>query len=146
MTGGYDPVAFPHRDLTEKIIGAFFDVYRELGSGFQEHVYHNAMLFALGDMGLVAEKEVKLLVYFRGRLVGEFDADIFVERKVIVELKAVDDLCAAHESQLLNYLRASDLEVGLLLNFGPQPRIKRLAYSNERKRSRPPVELDASPF
>lgn len=146
MTGGYDPVAFPHRDLTEKIIGAFFDVYRELGFGFQENVYHNVMMFALSDLGLAAEKEIKLRVHFRGRLVGEFDADIFVERKVIVELKAVDDLCAAHEAQLLNYLRASELEVGLLLNFGPKPRIKRLAYSNERKRSRPPVELDSPPF
>ena len=144
MPDGYDPVAFPHRDLTEteKVIGAFFDVYRELGFGFLESVYHNAMLIALADLGLVAESEVKLLVHFRGHVVGEFDADIFVEREVILELKAVDDFSPAHEAQTLNYLRASDLEVGLLLNFGPKPRIKRLAYANVRKRSRPAVELD----
>ena len=142
MTHGYDPVAFPHRDLTEQIIGAFYDVYNELGFGFLESVYHKAMLIALADLGLCAESEVKLRVHFRERVVGEFDADIFVERKVIVELKAVDEFCAAHEAQTLNYLKASELEVGLLLNFGPKPRIKRLAFSNDRKRSRPPVHLD----
>jgi GxxExxY protein len=142
MTQGYDPVTFPHRDLTEKIIGAFYDVYNELGFGFLESVYHQAMLIALADAGLFAESEVKLRVYFRGRVVGEFDADIFVERKVILELKAVDEFSSAHEAQTLNYLKASDLEVGLLLNFGPKPRIKRLAFSNERKRSRPPIILD----
>lgn len=102
MPETYDPETFPHRDLTEKIIGAFFDVYRELGFGFQESVYHNAPMFALADLGLAAEKEARLQVRFRGRLVGEFDADIFVERKVILELKAVDTFCAAHEAQLLN--------------------------------------------
>jgi GxxExxY protein len=100
------------------------------------------MLIALADAGLLAESEVLLSVHFRGRVVGTFDADIFVERKVIVELKAVDDFCAAHEAQVLNYLKASELEVGLLLNFGPKPRIKRLGFSNERKRVRPTVLLD----
>jgi GxxExxY protein len=142
MMHGYDPATFPHRELTQKIIGAYYDVYNELGFGFLESVYHNAMLIALTDLGLKAESEVKLLVHFRGRVVGEFDADIFVERAVILELKAVDDFCPAYEAQTLNYLRATDIEVGLLLNFGPKPRIKRLAFSNERKRSRPPVQLD----
>ena len=142
MTPSYDPATFPHRDLTEKIIGAFYDVYNELGFGFLESVYHNAMLIALADLGLQVESEVKLLVHFRGHVVGEFDADIFVERKVVLELKAVDEFCSAHEAQTLNYLKASEIEVGLLLNFGPKPRIKRLAFSNERKRSRPSVQLD----
>jgi GxxExxY protein len=142
MMQSYDPVMFPHRDLTEKIIGAFYDVYNELGFGFLESVYHNAMLIALADLGLQVESEVKLQVHFRGHVVGEFDADIFVERKVVLELKAVDEFCSAHEAQALNYLKASEIEVGLLLNFGPKPRIKRLAFSNERKRSRPPVQLD----
>ncbi len=142
MTHGYDPVTFPHRELTEKIIGAYYDVYNELGFGFLENVYHNAMLIALSDLGLQTESEVKLLVHFRGRQVGQFDADIVVERKVILELKAADDFCSAHEAQTLNYLKASEIEVGLLLNFGPKPRIKRLAFSNERKRSRPPGQLD----
>ena len=139
---GYDPATFPHRDLTEKVIGAFYDVYNELGFGFLESVYHKAMLIALTDLGLQVESQVELFVHFRGHLVGEFDADIFVERKVVLELKAVDDFCSAHEAQTLNYLKASDIEVGLLLNFGPKPRIKRLAFSNERKRLRPPVQLD----
>jgi GxxExxY protein len=142
MMHGYDRATFPHRDLTEKIIGAFYDVYNELGFGFLESVYHNAMLIALSDLGLHVESEVKLLVHFRGHIVGEFNADIFVERNVALELKAVDDFCSAHEAQTLNYLKASEVEVGLLLNFGPKPRIKRLAFSNERKRSRPPVQLD----
>jgi GxxExxY protein len=142
MPQSYDPATFPHRDLTERIIGAFYGVYNELGFGFLESVYHRAMLIALNDLGLTAESEVKLSVCFRGHVVGDFDADIFVERKVILELKAVEELCSAHEAQLINYLRASDIEVGLLLNFGPKPRIKRLAFSNDRKHSRPPIQLD----
>jgi GxxExxY protein len=142
MTHGYDPAAFPHRDLTEVVIGAFFEVYTELGFGFLESVYHQAMLIALAERRLAVESEVKLPVYFRGRPVGTFDADIFVEREVVLELKAVDELCSAHEAQPLHYLRSSDIEVGLLLNFGPKPRIRRLAFSNERKRSRPSVQLD----
>ena len=121
MMPRYDPIAFPHRDLTEKIIGAFFDVYRELGFGFLESVYHNAMLIALADAGLVAESEVRLLVHFRGHIVGEFDADIFVERKVIVEPQGGGfDFCPAHEAQTLNYLRASNLEVRLAAELRPE--------------------------
>lgn len=138
----YDPVLFPHRDLTERIIGAFYDVYNELGFGFLESVYHRALVVALRGAGLEVEHEVKLPVYFRGEIVGEFEADILVERNVILELKAVDALGPAHEAQLLNYLKATAVEVGLLLNFGPKPRLKRLAFSNERKRSRPPVVFE----
>jgi GxxExxY protein len=86
------------------------------------------------------ETQVNLPVFFHGRLVGDFFADILVERVVILELKAADDLASAHDSQLLNYLKASPAEVGLLLNFGPRPRIKRLVFDNERKRSRPKIE------
>ena len=135
----YDPEKFRHRDLTERIIGAFYEVYNELGFGFLESVYHRAMLHALTQAGLLAETEVGLPVYFRGCLVGDFSADIFVERAVILELKAVEELHPAHEAQLLNYLKASPIELGLLLNFGPKPRVRRLIFSNDRKRSRPPV-------
>jgi GxxExxY protein len=135
----FDPVAFPHRDLTERVIGAFYDVYNELGFGFVEIVYHRSMVIALEASGLAVESRAKLPVYFRGEPVGEFEADILVERAVILELKAADDFCPAHEAQLLNYLKASTVEVGLLLNFGPKPRLRRLAFSNARKRSRPPV-------
>ncbi len=135
----YDPEKFRHRDLTERIIGAFFDVYNELGFGFLESVYRRAMLHALARSGLAAETEVSLPVYFRGHLVGDFSADIFVERTVILELKAVEELHPAHESQLLNYLKASPIELGLLFDFGPKPRFRRLVFSNDRKRSRPQI-------
>lgn len=132
---------FKHGEITEKVIGVFFDVYNELGFGFQEIVYHNALLIALPQVGLRVETKVNLPVFFRGHLVGDFFADIFVERAVVLELKAASDLVSANESQLLNYLKASPAEVGLLLNFGPKPKFKRLAFDNERKRSRPPVEF-----
>lgn len=132
--------ALKHAELTEKVIGAFYDVYNELGFGFLERVYHNAMLVALADLGLQAESDVPLQVFFRGRLVGDYVADIFVERCVILELKAADDLSPANDSQLLNYLKASPAEVGLLLNFGPKPRFKRRVFDNDRKRARPKIE------
>src|SRR5262245_38402555 len=127
---------FKHGEITEKIIGVFFDVYNELGFGFLEYVYHKSMLIALAEVGLTVETQVNLPVFFRGHLVGDFFADIFVERAVILELKSASDLVSANESQLLNYLKASPAEVGLLLNFGPKPKFKRLAFDNERKRSR----------
>lgn len=131
---------FKHGDITDKVIRCFYDVYNELGFGFLESVYHKAMLVALEQAGLFAESRVRLPVYFRGHQVGDFEADIFVERAVILELKAADALDTAHEAQLLNYLKATAAEVGLLLNFGPKPKFKRLAFDNARKRSRPPIE------
>jgi GxxExxY protein len=128
-----DQRRYPHRYLTRTIIGAFFDVYNELGHGFLESVYKEAVAISLGCLGLQVEKELPLAVRFRGRVVGEFKADLVVNRTVIVELKAVRTLEAVHEAQTLNYLRAGVLEVGLLLNFGPKPQIKRLAFSNSRK-------------
>jgi GxxExxY protein len=98
------------------------------------------MLIALAQTGLSVETRVNLPVFFRGHLVGDFFADILVERVVVLELKAADELAPAHDSQLLNYLKASPAEVGLLLNFGPKPRFKRLVFDNERKRSRPKIE------
>lgn len=135
-----DRASLKHGELTEKVIGAFYDVYNELGFGFLERVYHNAMMVALSDLGLRAESDVPLQVFFRGRLVGDYVADIFVERCVILELKAADDLSPANDSQLLNYLKASPAEVGLLLNFCPKPRFKRRVFDNDRKRARPNIE------
>jgi GxxExxY protein len=129
-----------HGEITEKIIGVFYDVYNELGFGFLESVYHKAMLIALEQIGLEAETKVSLPVFFRGKLVGDFEADIIVEHAVILELKAADELASAHDAQLLNYLKASPAEVGLLLNFGPRPKFKRFVFDNERKRSRPKIE------
>jgi GxxExxY protein len=137
----YDPVKFPHRELTERVIGCFYDVYNELGFGFCESVYHQVMKLALEAAGLKVESEVKLPVCFRGTQVGYFEADLLVEGVVILEFKAAERLLSAHESQLLNYLKATAIELGLLMNFGPEPKLRRLAFAKDRKRSRPPITV-----
>ncbi len=128
-----DERRFKHEILTRMIIGVFFDVYNELGHGFLETVYREAMTIALESKSLRVEKDFGLEAKFRGRVVGAFKADLLVNGCVIVELKALKRLGPAHEAQTLNYLRAGVIEVGLLLNFGPEPQIKRLAFSNDRK-------------
>jgi len=129
-------VELQHRDLTDKIIGLFYDVYNELGHGFLESVYEHSLLIALSSAGTRVECQVPICVWFRGHLVGEFRADLVVEKKVLLELKAVRTIDEAHEKQLLNYLRATEIEVGLLLNFGVKPQFRRLVYENERKKIR----------
>ncbi len=125
-----------HKEITDKILYAFFKiVYPALGFGFLEKVYENAMVIALREMGLKVEQQVKIVVYFAGQVVGEYYADLVVEGCVVVELKAVQNLLDEHDAQLLNYLRATEYEVGLLLNFGPQPRFRRKVFDNERKSS-----------
>jgi GxxExxY protein len=125
-----------HEAVTGRVIGVFYDVYNELGYGFLESVYHEAIAVALEDAGLRVDRFVKVPVGFRGRQVGEFIADLMVEGVVFLELKAARGLDSAHEAQLLNYLRATTIEVGLLLNFGPKPQVKRLLFDNDRKRHR----------
>ncbi len=125
-----------HHDLTERIIGLFYDVYNELGHGFLESVYEQALAIAFAQTGTTVERQVPVLVWFRGQKVGDFRADMMVERKVLLELKAARTIDEAHEKQLLNYLRATDIEVGLLLNFGVKPQFRRLVYENERKKIR----------
>ena len=120
-------------ELTGPILSTFYEVYNELGTGFLESVYKRAMIIALTQRGLFCQQEVAISVSFRGEILGEFLADIVVERKVILELKAARALDTAHEAQLLNYLRATDKEVGLLINFGPKPSFKRFVFANERK-------------
>jgi|SRR6185369_895207 GxxExxY protein len=120
-------------DLTGKIIGTFYEVYNQLGFGFLEIVYHRAMVIALRDKGLHAEVEFPIVVTFREQNVGQFFADIVIEGLVIVELKALRAIEPAHEAQILNYLRASEIEVGLLLNFGPRPQFRRFLFDNPRK-------------
>ena len=114
----------------------FFDVYNELGYGFLESVYREAMTIALQYEGLQVEREFPITARFRGQVIGNFKADLAVRGSVIVELKAVKSLEPVHEAQILNYLRASVLEVGLLLNFGPKPQVRRLVFSNLRKNVR----------
>lgn len=125
-----------HEEITSKILEAFLKrVYRRLGYGFLEKVYENAMVLELRQMGLTVEVQKKIEVYYNGEIVGEYFADLVVEGKVIVELKAARALADEHEAQLLNYLRATPYEVGLLLNFGPKPEFVRKAFDNIRKTS-----------
>ncbi len=121
---------YKHSEITEKIIKAFYKVYNSLGYGFLEKVYENALFIELVAMGLLVEKQKQIKVYYDGKDVGEYFADLFVEGCVIVELKAAESLCEEHEFQLINYLKATEIEVGLLLNFGKKPEIRRKVFSN----------------
>lgn len=112
---------YKHSDLTEKILKAYYTVYNKLGYGFLEKVYENAMMIELLKLGLDCDRQKPIDVYYDEKRIGEYYADIIVEDKVIVELKAAESLCYDHECQLVNYLKATEIEVGLLLNFGKEP-------------------------
>ena len=114
-----------HKELTAKIIDCAYKVHRELGFGFLESVYQNALVIELTKAGLKSEREKRIQVYYDGKVVGEFVADILVEEKVILELKSVSQIHPAHEAQLINYLKATGIKVGLLINFGEKVEIKR---------------------
>jgi GxxExxY protein len=122
-----------HEEITEKIIKAFYKVYNTLGYGFLEKVYLNALLIELTKMGIRADKEKRVLVYYEGQVVGDYNADLNVEDIVICELKTSEQLYEGDEHQLVNYLKATEIEVGLLLNFGKKPEVRRKIYDNERK-------------
>ena len=122
-----------HNELTEKIIKGFYEVYNDLGFGFLESVYEKSLSLVLSEYGLDVKSQYPIIVNFRTKIVGEFRADLVEEDKIIVELKAVKTLLPEHEAQLLNYLKATRYEVGLLLNFGNRPQIKRLIFDNKRK-------------
>ena len=122
-----------YEELTEKCIGCFYTVYNYLGYGFLESVYEKAMLIELRRQGLKASRQQPITVYYLDEPVGEFYADILVEDKVVLELKAARILTVENDAQLLNELNATDYEVGLLLNFGPKPEIHRKVLDNERK-------------
>jgi len=117
-------------ELTHRIIGAFYHVYNRLGYGFLESVYSRAMALELTKRGLHVATEVACEVHFDGEIVGVFRADLMVESRLVLELKASQVLHMADRMQLLNYLRATDLEIGLLLHFGPKPAFKRLIATN----------------
>jgi GxxExxY protein len=122
-----------HEQITEKIIQAFYKVYNTLGYGFLEKVYENAMFIELTAMGFKVEKQKKILVYYFGSIVGDYNADMIIEDIVTVELKANECLVEENENQLINYLKATNIEVGLLLNFGKKPQIKRKIFDNDKK-------------
>ncbi|HED08669.1 MAG TPA: GxxExxY protein [Ignavibacteria bacterium] len=124
-----------HQELTSKIIGAYYKVYNSLGYGFLEKVYENALKIELRRLNLKVEQQKNIKVVYEGFEVGDYFADLIVEDLVIIELKAAEAICEQHEAQLLNYLKATDIEVGLLLNFGKEAKFVRKVFSNSNKKS-----------
>ncbi|PWK22102.1 GxxExxY protein [Arcicella aurantiaca] len=124
-----------HQEVTDEIINAFYFVYNELGYGFLEKVYQNSLYLELMSRGFKVEPQKQIKVFFKGKQVGDYYADMIVNDLVIVELKSSNGLEEQHEAQLLNYLKATVIEVGLLLNFGLKPQIRRKIFTNDRKKS-----------
>ena len=122
-----------HQELTDAVLCCFYTVYNTLGHGFLEKVYENALLMELEKRGFKAQAQHPVSVRYDGKTVGEYFADFLVDDLLIIEIKAVRNLQSEHEAQLLNYLKATDKEVGLLLNFGPSPQVKRRAFDNGKK-------------
>jgi len=131
-----DQRGLKHADLTEKLIGIFFNIHNEVGHGFLESVYEQAFSVVLAENNIFFQRQMAVPVWFHGQQIGEFRADLLVDGKVLVELKTGRDIEPAWEKQLLNYLRATDVEVGLLFNFGPNAQFKRYAFENDRKNPR----------
>ena len=122
-----------HKELSNKIIKCFYTVYNTLGYGFLEKVYENALMIELSKNGLKAEKQKHIKVFYDKKSVGEYFADIIVEDTIILELKAAKSVVEEHDLQLINYLKATKIEIGLLLNFGKKPEFKRKIFTNDRK-------------
>ncbi len=122
-----------HSDITGEIIKAFYKVYNTLGYGFLEKVYENAMAFELEDNGLFVQTQLPIKVFYKGKEAGEYFADLAVENKIIVEIKTAAAIDKAHEAQLLNYLKATQTEVGLILNFGQKAEYRRKVFTNQKR-------------
>ena len=125
-----------HEETTEKIIKAYYKVYNTLGHGFLEKVYENAMAIELRKMGFKVNKQKNIKVYYESEEVGDYFADLLIDDLIIVELKAAEGICENHEAQLINYLKATMIEIGLLLNFGKKPEFKRKIFHNHLKKNR----------
>lgn len=125
---------YPHQELTKSIIGIYYNVYNELGYGFLEKVYHRAMIVELNKNGYEVEHEKKIEVFYKKEVVGTYIPDLIINKSVILELKCVEYLIEAHENQLINYLKATECEVGLVLNFGKDPQFKRKIFTNDLKK------------
>ena len=123
-----------HKELTDEIIKTYYDVYNELGYGFLEKVYQNSMFIELKSRGFTVEAQKQIKVHYKGKEVGEYYADLIINNLVILELKATEVIVKEFEWQLINYLRATDIEVGLLLNFGTKPEFRRKVFDNSRKK------------
>ena len=124
---------FKHKKLTEKIIKIFYRVYNKLGYGFLEKIYENAMMFEFEREGIPAVSQSAIKVVYENKIIGEYFADILVDNKVIIEIKAAKNIAIENEAQLLNYLKATKIEVGVLFNFGPKADFKRKVFDNIRK-------------
>ena len=122
-----------HEEVTEQIIKAFYKVYNTLGFGFLEKVYENAMYIELTEMGFKVDRQKKVLVYYNKQVVGDYCSDLIIQDIVLCELKTHERLLEDNENQLINYLKATNIEVGLLLNFGKKPEIRRKIYDNDKK-------------
>ena len=138
-----------HADITDNILGCFYRVGNKMGHGFLESVYHKAMFHELISAGLRVRSKVSLPVWYEGKIVGDFEADLIVEERVIIEIKAARVIDPSAVAQVMNYLRASEIEVGLLLNFGPKLEFKRLVFDNSRKQrpcnpSNPPKSVTSA--
>lgn len=127
-----------HSDLTEKVIGVFYDVYNDLGYGFLESVYENGLSVALNEAGFHVARQKLIDVWYRGEKIGDFRADVIVNDLLLLELKTANAIDHSFEKQTQNYLKATDLEVALILNFGPAPQFRRLVFENKRKAARHP--------
>ena len=126
-------------ELTGRVIKTFYKVYNTLGHGFIESVYHNAMILELAGSGLAIEVKKPIAVYYGANVIGNVEADLVIEQRIIVELKAKEKLHPAHEAQLTNYLRATEIEIGLLFNFGKTAEFKRKLFENKYKKRLEPV-------
>ncbi|HKT70088.1 MAG TPA: GxxExxY protein [Terriglobales bacterium] len=131
-----DDRGLKHGELTNRLIGIFFDIYNELGHGFLESVYEQTFAIALAENDIFFQRQMAVPVWYHERQVGDFRADLLVEGKVIIELKTGRTIEQAWEKQLLNYLRATHIEVGLLFNFGPEAQFRRYIFENDRKKIR----------
>ena len=127
------PDNYKHSEITDIIIKCYFAVYNKLGYGFLEKVYENALLIELRKTGIFCSSQFPIEVYYDEDKIGQYFADIIVNDSVIIEIKAAEALCEEHENQLVNYLKATEIEVGILLNFGKKPEFKRKVFSSEYK-------------
>lgn len=141
-----DQRGLKHAEVTEMLMGTFFNLYNELGHGFLESVYEQAFSVVLAEKEVFFQRQIAVPVVFHGEKIGEFRADLLVEGKVLIELKTGRDIDLAGEKQLLNYLRATDVEVGLLFNFGPTAQFRRYVFENARKNPRNPRESAEKKF
>ena len=132
-------LSYKHSELSETIIGVFYEVYNELGFGFLESVYRNSLQLALLEKACESRLKWHVPVFFRGKNVGDFRADLVVNGCVLLEFKTAETIIIAHEAQVLNYLRATDLELGLILNFGPKPQVRRLLMTMRESNINPIV-------